>query len=101
MWASLWHFTAAGVLISIELATPGGNPVTEFPGDKPIGPRTTVLPELVIVLAAHTPKLLAVEPRVNETLMVSACAAVATTKSPHVKLSGWNILVLAHSASKR
>lgn len=71
------------MLISIELAIPGGKPVTELPGDKPIGPWTTVLPELVIVVAAHTPKLLAEEPRVNVMPMVNACAAVAATRNQH------------------
>ncbi|KAI9877417.1 MAG: hypothetical protein M1830_003972 [Pleopsidium flavum] len=91
VWASLSHDTAAEVLISTELATPGGNPLTEDPGDKPIGPWTTVLPEFVIVVAAHTPKPAAVEPKVNLPIvnpMVNACAAVAASKSRIAKESG-------------
>lgn len=58
------------------------------------------MPEFVIVVAAHTPKPAAVEPRltvdprftVDPRLtvepMVNACAAVAASKSPHAKESG-------------
>ena len=79
MCASLLQLLAAGLLISIALAWPGGKPVTELPGDRPMGPFTTVRPELVIVVAAQAPKPDAVRPRDN------AWAVVATSRSPRIE----------------
>lgn len=47
--------TAAALLMSSPPSTPGGNPVMDVPGDKPIRALMTVKPVFVIVEAANTP----------------------------------------------
>ncbi len=63
---------AEGVPISMLVAVPGGNPVTEVPGDRPRAPLMTVNPELVTVVAAQTPKSLVVAPRASPRVAVGA-----------------------------
>ncbi|KJE77855.1 hypothetical protein FEAC_02270 [Ferrimicrobium acidiphilum DSM 19497] len=47
--------TAAELLIFVVPATvPGGNPVTEVPGERPRSPASVVAPVLVTVVAART-----------------------------------------------
>ena len=50
---------------AMMVTAPGGKPVIDVPGLRPIPPVMTVGPVLVTVVAAKTPKLLAV-PRLGE-----------------------------------
>lgn len=59
---SLLQLPAATLAELIEVATPGGKPVTALPGETPRLPATTVLPVEVTVVAPQTPKV-AAEPR--------------------------------------
>ena len=72
--------------MSVELARPGGKPVIEVPGLKEMPPRITVLPVLVMVLAAQTPCLAAVEPRTKASVTLRA------RKSPQMVETGKSIL---------
>lgn len=57
------QLAAATVFNSIVVAMPGGKPVMEVPDETPMGPITTVLPALVMVVAAQTPKFRVIAPR--------------------------------------
>src|SRR5580704_6684170 len=58
----------------VPFNVPGGNPVTELPGDSPRSPVTMVGPVLVIVLPARTAKLLSV-PRAGWVTALAASGA--------------------------
>ena len=60
-----WQSLAAGVVISKVVALPGGKPVMDDPGETPREPTTWVLPTLVTVAAAQTPKFLVDIPRAS------------------------------------
>jgi hypothetical protein len=58
---SLLACLATALVMSwVPFTMPGGNPVTEVPGQRPRSPLMTVRPVLVTVLPARTPKLPAV-----------------------------------------
>lgn len=74
------QLAAATVVTSIVVAMPGGKPVMEVPGETPIEPVTTVLPALVIVVAAQTPKSRVTAPRAKA--YDPAGAQISTSVSP-------------------
>lgn len=74
------QLTAAKVCTSMVVAVPGGKPVMEVPGETPIEPVTTVLPALVIVVAAQAPKFRVTAPRAKA--YDPAGAQIKATASP-------------------
>lgn len=65
MPASAWEAMAIAEPISMDVATPGGNPVTAVPGSKDKSPVRTVKPELVTVEEALTAESLELAPRLR------------------------------------
>lgn len=65
MPASAWEAMAIEDPISMDVATPGGNPVTAVPGSKHKSPLRTVKPELVMVEEALTAQSLELAPRLR------------------------------------
>lgn len=63
--ASAWESTAIEEPISMDVAVPGGNPVTAVPGLRQRSPVRTVKPELVTVDEALTAQSLEFAPRLR------------------------------------
>jgi hypothetical protein len=76
-----------------ELCTPGGKPVTEVPGDKPMSPEMTDDPVLVTVVPARTAKGAALERLTGD---VAADAGPASKAAPIPKASSPTAPVVSH-----